>query len=373
MKKSYVLVTFAVVVILAFSSGAALAASGGAAAADMGDAADRLSTLGLFRGVGTNADGSTDFALERAPNRAEAVAMIVRLIGMEKDALQGNWTTPFSDVPAWAEPSVGYAYENGLVFGVDGAAFAGCSPVTAPEYLTLILRALGYTSGKDFEWDKAWVLSDAIGFTDGSYNCGEEEFLRSDVARISLSALGARYKDSGKTVCSVLIENGVFTEEDASAAGVYATQEDATPEEATLHQGIETPTEQAPDWRADVLEIEARVFDLINIEREKQGLETLAWDSRLADVARAHSADMSQKGFFAHINLSGKTPAQRKMDAGIIFRFSGENIARGFRTPESVVRAWMESPSHKKAILSEMASSMGVGFYNYYWTVDFAG
>ena len=367
MKRSYVFVIFAVIVIFAFSSGAALAASDTAATADAADAADMLCTLGLFRGVGTNADGSPDYALERVPNRAEAVAMVVRLIGMEEDARCGCWTTPFCDVPAWAEPSVGYAYENGLVFGVSDTAFASDSPITAPEYLTLLLRALGYKSGEDFEWDKAWELTDGIGITDGSYCGGADEFLRGDVAKISLCALCANYKDSDKTLCSVLIANGVFTEADACEAGIHEATDEAPAQEPAMLG------EQAPAWPADVLDFEIRVFDLINAEREKHGLGILAWDSTLACVARAHSTDMSHKGYFAHVNLDGKTPPQRKWDAGITFKFSGENIARGYRTPESVVKAWMESPSHKKAILSDMSTHMGVGFFNYLWTVDFIG
>ena len=368
MKIGCIFITLAMIAILAFSSGAALAAPGEVAAAGAEDAADKLCILGLFRGVGTNEDGSTNFALDRVPNRAEAVAMIVRLIGMEEDALCGRWTTPFCDVPAWAEPSVGYAYANGLVYGVNDETFASENPISAQEYITLILRALGYTSGKDFEWDKAWMLSDGIGVTDGSYGGGDNEFLRGDVAKISLYALCAKYKDSEKTLCAVLIENGVFTEADACEVGIHEAAD-----ASALQQESEMIEEQAPAWPSDVLDFEIRVFELINAEREKHGLGTLAWDSALAAVARAHSTDMSQKGYFAHVNLEGKTPPERKWDVGITFKFSGENIARGYRTPESVVKAWMESPSHKKAILSEMSTHMGVGFFNYLWTVDFIG
>lgn len=367
MKKSYLLVTFAVIILLAFSSGAALAAAGAVAAEDAEDAAGKLCTLGLFRGVGTSADGSADFALDRVPNRVEAVAMVVRLIGMEEEARCGYWEMPFTDVPAWAKPAVGYAYENGLVYGVNDLTFASDNPVSAPEYLTLILRALGYKSGQDFEWDKAWELSDVIGVTDGSYCGGNDDFLRGDVAKISFCALGAKYKDSEKTLCAVLIENGVFTEDDAYKAGVCEIAEAAAPP-----QDSAPPVKQATDW-SSVSDFEKRVFDLINDERKKHGLEALEWDSALAGVAHAHSTDMAHKGYFAHVNLEGKSPCERKWDAGITFKFSGENIAYGYKTPESVVRAWMDSPSHKKVILSDMATHMGVGVYNYHWTVDFTG
>lgn len=52
--------------------------------------------------------------------RSEAVTMLVRLLGRENEALSGKWETPFTDVPAWAEPYVGLAYENGLTTGTGG-------------------------------------------------------------------------------------------------------------------------------------------------------------------------------------------------------------------------------------------------------------
>lgn len=44
-------------------------------------AAQSLYHLGLFMGVGTNPDGTRNFALERQPTRLEAAAMFVRLVG----------------------------------------------------------------------------------------------------------------------------------------------------------------------------------------------------------------------------------------------------------------------------------------------------
>jgi len=352
-------------------------AKGAADAQGALDAAARLNALGLLRGVGTKADGSPDFALERAPSRAEAVTIVVRLVGMEEVALCGSWALPFTDVPDWAKRYIGYAYSNALVFGVGDKTFDSGSAITPTEYITLILRALGYTSGTDFEWDKAWELSDVIGITDGRYSPATVEFLRGDVAEISLNALSARHKDSQETLCSMLIEAGVFTEAEAKNAGVHETAEtDETAETAeTTIPEQEQPLSAEPEraWTQGVHDFEIRVFALINIEREKHGLTSLVWDSALADVARAHSADMLHRGFFSHVNPDGQRPAERKWAAGITFKFSAESIARGHRSPEEVVRAWMASPTHRNTILSDTAVSIGVGFHNYYWTVNLTG
>lgn len=77
-------------------------------------AAMALYGQGLFKGTGTNPDGTPDFSLQRAPTRHEAVTILVRLLGKE-EALAGSWVTPFADVADWAKPYVGYACANGLI------------------------------------------------------------------------------------------------------------------------------------------------------------------------------------------------------------------------------------------------------------------
>ena len=96
-----------------------------AAESEAQEAAQTLYELGLFQGTGTDAAGKPAFDLERAPSRAEAVTMLVRLLGKEREALAGDWNTPFTDVADWAKPYVGYAYANGLTAGVSQTRFGG--------------------------------------------------------------------------------------------------------------------------------------------------------------------------------------------------------------------------------------------------------
>ena len=163
-------------------------------------AADMLYELGLFQGKGTDADGRPDYALDDVPTRQEAVTMLVRLLGKESEAKSGSWTIPFTDVAAWAAPYVGCAYANGLTTGVSASAFDGGSAVTAAQYITFVLRALGYRSGTDFQWNTSWELSDSLGITDGRYRAGAAQFLRADVALISAAALEAKLAGSDITL-----------------------------------------------------------------------------------------------------------------------------------------------------------------------------
>lgn len=183
--------------------------------ADVGEAdAQTLYGLGLFRGVGTLEDGSPDFALENALTRQEAVAMLVRLLGEEQTALNGSWELPFTDVAEWAKPYVGYAYARGLTNGVSAAAFGGTQTVTATQYLTFVLRALGYASGTDFPWNAAWELTDRLGMTHGEYRAeNNDAFLRGDAAFVSRSALQTDCKAESGTLLDTLTAKGAVSEE----------------------------------------------------------------------------------------------------------------------------------------------------------------
>lgn len=179
-----------------------------AASSEATEAADALHNFGLFNGTGTDANGNPIYDLDRAPSRSEAVTMLVRLLGKESEAKAGTWETPFTDVQDWAKPYVGYAYANKLTSGTSATTFGGSSVMTATQYITLVLRALGYESGTDFQWDKAWELSDKIGMTDGRYSADGNTFLRGDVALISNNALKATLKDSDSKLFDTLNAQG---------------------------------------------------------------------------------------------------------------------------------------------------------------------
>lgn len=180
--------------------------------------ANALYELGLFNGTGKDANGNPIFQLDREPTRNEAVTMLVRLLGKEDEAKSKEWSTPFTDLESWVKPYVGYAYNNGLTTGTSGTTFGGNGAVTPSQYITFVLRALGYKDGTDFQWDKAFELSDKLGFTKGQYTqWGVQEitvsgnttsttsrlFFRGDVAIISYNALSMKLKGTNTT----LLEN----------------------------------------------------------------------------------------------------------------------------------------------------------------------
>lgn len=189
-----------------------------ASAADLAKAetqATALKQLGLFKGV-----SDTNFDLNRAPTRTEALVMLIRVLGKEPEALNGNFTHPFTDVESWADKYVGYAYQNGLTKGVSATEF-GAGNANSDMYLTFVLRALNYDdSAGDFAWDAPDTFAASVGILPDGVDTAN--FLRADVSLVSWAALEAKLKGSSQTLSGKLIAAGVFTAEQYSAASQTA-------------------------------------------------------------------------------------------------------------------------------------------------------
>lgn len=104
-----------------------------------------------------------------------------------------------------------------------------------------------------------------------------------------------------------------------------------------------------------------RVLQLVNAARTRRGLAPLRFTAGLNQVARQRSQDMVRRNYFSHTDPSGRNPYWHMRRAGISYRTAGENIAWGQRSPEEVVRAWMNSPGHRANILNPHFSQMGLG------------
>ena len=196
----------------AFAAGDLLispAPTASAARPTAGGAADALYALGLVGGYGKNADGSVNFALGDKLTRAQAFVLVVRFVGAEKDATTSVQSHPFTDVPAWANPYIGYVYANGITKGVSETRFDPDTEVSEAAFLTIMLRVLGYNDGAgDFKWDDPYTLAQSVGIADAK----ADTFNRGSAFVICYRALTATVK-SGNSIAEQLIAKGVFTKE----------------------------------------------------------------------------------------------------------------------------------------------------------------
>jgi uncharacterized protein YkwD/uncharacterized membrane protein required for colicin V production len=105
---------------------------------------------------------------------------------------------------------------------------------------------------------------------------------------------------------------------------------------------------------------EVQMLVLVNQERAKVGVKSLTMDSTLREVARAHSRDMFERGYFSHIDPDGHDPFDRMKAAGASFTAAGENIA--YAPSLSVAHdGLMNSPGHRANILSPDFGKVGIG------------
>ncbi|KFI04562.1 hypothetical protein JN25_04200 [Bacillus sp. BSC154] len=120
---------------------------------------------------------------------------------------------------------------------------------------------------------------------------------------------------------------------------------------------------------------EKKVVELTNAERQKQGLKPLQIDETLSKSARAKSQDMKDKNYFDHQSPTYGSPFDMMKSFGISYKTAGENIAKGQKTPEEVVKAWMNSEGHRKNILNSNFTHIGVGYVESgnIWTQQFIG
>jgi uncharacterized protein YkwD len=136
--------------------------------------------------------------------------------------------------------------------------------------------------------------------------------------------------------------------------------------------------------------LEKEIHILINEERWKHGLPLLAWNDALAGVAKKHSLDMAKRNYFSHYSPEGHDFLFRYKQEGYAcgvhvgrtIYLGAENIALNNlydsvttvngavasydwnsqkKIAETTVQGWMNSPGHRKNILTPHFKSEGLG------------
>ncbi|HPT75338.1 MAG TPA: family 10 glycosylhydrolase [Defluviitaleaceae bacterium] len=188
--------------------------------------AESLKALGLFLGT------DKGFELDRKSTRAEAAAMLVRLLGAEKTAAEEYKSKPhpFADVPAWASPAVSYLYNKGLTFGISGNLYGAKDEITPEQYMTFLLRALGYSDRDgDFHLNNVLDFAHHIGMINDSelslLKAKEKTgVLRDYIVMMSYNCLFTKMKNENKSLLIHLAEKGVISNNKLKAAARIDSQ-----------------------------------------------------------------------------------------------------------------------------------------------------
>jgi PKD repeat protein len=121
-----------------------------------------------------------------------------------------------------------------------------------------------------------------------------------------------------------------------------------------------------------------QLFFYINEARGQFDLAPLNLVAPLNSAAQQHSADMAGYQHTAHTGADGSFPAERLIWSGYQAGYAGEATAWGFEHPYQAVEFWVNSPAHRRIILNQYATDVGVGFTTdygapnvWYWTAEF--
>ena len=169
------------------------------AGSDYSEAITMLSDLGVIQGKD---DGK--YHPEDTITRVEACAMIARLMTGDPKASQYVGAQSFSDVQkgSWKDSAIGYCYINGIVIGVGNNKFEPDRAITDAEFVTMVVRAMGYeTADMKQKYPFSYMSNaQAVGLLDGTNMVASTDALRGEDAQVIYNALFADYARGAKLV-----------------------------------------------------------------------------------------------------------------------------------------------------------------------------
>ena len=174
--------------LMVMGSSAASSSYTDVADTDNVEAIEVLKTVGIMVG-----DESGDFNPDQNVTRNEMAVVMSNLMAYNV-ATYAN-TSPFTDVPSWAEPYVAACWTNGITAGTSATTYGGSESVTTAQAALMLMKALGYFQyGSDFgsDWQLATVAQgNKIDLFQDVDSGVREAMTRNDLAQLVLNTLEA--------------------------------------------------------------------------------------------------------------------------------------------------------------------------------------
>jgi uncharacterized protein YkwD len=89
-----------------------------------------------------------------------------------------------------------------------------------------------------------------------------------------------------------------------------------------------------------------------NLTREDNAAIPLKLNPELTAAAQAKANDLVSRDYWAHTAPDGTTPSTLVASAGYPYQAAGENLAYGFGSASDIIKAWMNSPEHRRNLLA---------------------
>lgn len=149
--------------------------------AEYASAVEALADMGIITG-----DNKGNFNPNDTINRAEAAAIICRMVGVEEEA-KASKTEVFHDVSAahWAVGYVAKAAGLGIINGYGDGNFGPSDPVTYGQIIKMLVCAWGYEEAAKANggWPNGYLTTaDTYGISTGAMFSAEEKAPRGQVA-----------------------------------------------------------------------------------------------------------------------------------------------------------------------------------------------
>lgn len=189
---------------------------GSSALADNTQYADILHDLDLFKGT------DLGYELDKPFTREQAATMLVRLSGAEEAALSAEYEPRFDDVrqSRWSFNYVMYCYENEITKGASQFLFEPERNISAAEFLTLVMRMLGYTDAEPETIRMPVIHKGLLGSEQADTMLSGDIFLRDDMVFSAYRCLKTQNAD-GELFADVLARKGVITKDEAEQFDAY--------------------------------------------------------------------------------------------------------------------------------------------------------
>lgn len=193
-------------------------------------------------------------------------------------------------------------------------------------------------------------------------NCGTVEELKDKLQQMNVGCNNI-WELLSKFDCCYLPEIEVPEQPEAPEENV--PEQPGTPDVNVPNLPVvpETP-EEAPEVTPEVQDqayaYGLRITELVNEHRVAAGLAPVKYSAKISKAAQVRAVEIEKS--FSHTRPDGRYFSTVFAEHGISYRYSGENIAWGQRSPEEVVTAWMNSAGHRANILNAKFTELGVGY-----------
>lgn len=105
----------------------------------------------------------------------------------------------------------------------------------------------------------------------------------------------------------------------------------------------------------------SEVLRLTNVTRSENGVYELKESFLLNAVAVDRARDMLEKQYFDHVSPTGEKASDIAQKVGYRYKNLGENIAAGsFLNNQKIINGWMQSPGHRRSLLSKDFEEIGI-------------